>query len=80
MYTLSAVGEEAIQPVKPPSMLVPALSLMGVALIPWLPVAGGVWLGKKYGRKTRDMVIGGAAGFGVSLAGMWLSLRKFQNS
>lgn len=42
-----------------------ALALMGVTLIPWLPVVAGMLLGDRFGDRN-GRLIGGSLGFGFS--------------
>lgn len=80
-YALSALGEEAVtqsQPVDPTTPAAPitrhseppvsiALKVMAVAAVPWVPVFGGAWLGKRWGGADGKW-IGALGGFALSVA------------
>ena len=77
-YRLSHLGEEAVvaaAAVPQPSTVLVAAQLMGVALVPWVPVMGGAWVGKKMGGSDGAW-LGGISGFVLSVAAMTALLKK----
>lgn len=57
------------------SPVIVAAQLMGVAALPWIPVLGGAWLGKRYWDDTGKWV-GGLGGFALSVGILASTLRK----
>jgi hypothetical protein len=85
-YRLSHIGEAAAAEAQQPQpttadMAVASTQIMLIGIVPWVPVVGGVWVGRKIGGKDAGWA-GGMAGAVLSvvlLTSMLKSIQKAQS-